>query len=73
MQGLPAVREITSKRIGNALRRLAEDLATERRRAVLLEQENRELRARLEALRRRAQEQEAPAPTEDPSSRDNAS
>jgi chromosomal replication initiation ATPase DnaA len=73
MRGLPAVREITSKRIGNALRRLAEDLATERRRAVLLEQENRELRTRLEALRRRAQEQEASAPREDPSSRDAAS
>ena len=73
MQGLPAVREITSKRIGNALRRLAEDLATERRRAVLLEQENRELRTRLDALRLRAEEPEASAPTKDPPSRDDAS
>jgi hypothetical protein len=47
-----AVREVSSEQVGTALRRLAADLVSERRRVALLERENRELRAQLEALRR---------------------
>jgi hypothetical protein len=49
---LPRVREVTSERVGFALRQLAEDVVTERRRVRSLERENRELRAQLELLRR---------------------
>jgi hypothetical protein len=48
------VKEVSSEQIGTALRRLAADLVAERRRVALLERENRELRAQLEALRRPA-------------------
>jgi hypothetical protein len=41
---------VGSERIGTALRALAEDLVTERRRVLLLRRENRELRAELAAL-----------------------
>jgi hypothetical protein len=47
-----SVREVSSEQIGTALRRLAADLVAERRRVVMLERENRELRAQLEELRR---------------------
>ena len=40
----------SKERIGSALRALAADLVTERRRVVLLRRENRELRAKLAAL-----------------------
>ncbi len=36
--------------VGTALRRLVEELVAERRRIVLLERENRELRAQIEAV-----------------------
>lgn len=44
------VKELTSERVGFALRQLAEDVVTERRRVRKLERENRELRAQLELL-----------------------
>ena len=40
------------ERVGRALRKMAEDLVTERRRIVVLERENRKLRAQLEELQR---------------------
>jgi cell shape-determining protein MreC len=46
------VKEVRSDRIGFALRQLAEDVVHERRRAMTLERENRELKAQLEALQR---------------------
>ena len=46
-----SVREVSSEQVGTALRRLAADLVSERRRVAWLERENRELRAQLEALR----------------------
>ena len=46
------MRELTSERVGFALRQLAEDVVTERRRVRKLERENRELRAQLDLLRR---------------------
>ena len=48
----PTVSEVGVDRVGRALRRMAEDLVTERRRVVLLQRENRELRTQLEELRR---------------------
>lgn len=50
------MREVSVDRVGNALRRLAEDLVTERTRVALLQRENRELRRRLEALERVAED-----------------
>jgi 3-polyprenyl-4-hydroxybenzoate decarboxylase len=44
--------EVAADRVGRALKRMAEDLVTERRRVVLLQRENRELRIQLEQLRR---------------------
>ncbi|HUA45205.1 MAG TPA: hypothetical protein VMA77_08270 [Solirubrobacteraceae bacterium] len=55
------MREVTSKRLGNALRRLAEDLATERGRVATLQRENKELRTRLAALRVRLEEHAPPS------------
>jgi chaperonin cofactor prefoldin len=46
------VKEVGADRVGRALRQMAEDLVTERRRVVLLQRENRELRTQLEELRR---------------------
>jgi hypothetical protein len=46
------VTEVGPERVGRALRKMAEDLVTERRRVVLLERENRELRSQLEELQR---------------------
>jgi hypothetical protein len=46
------VNEVGPERVGRALRKMAEDLVTERRRVVLLERENRELKAQLEELQR---------------------
>jgi hypothetical protein len=46
------VKEVGPERVARALRKMAEDLVTERRRVVLLERENRELRAQLEELQR---------------------
>jgi hypothetical protein len=51
MRASRAVKDVSSEQIGTALRRLAADLVAERRRVALLERENRELRAQLEALR----------------------
>jgi DNA repair exonuclease SbcCD ATPase subunit len=42
------------QQIGTALRALAEDLVTERRRVLMLRRENRELREQLESIRSRA-------------------
>lgn len=39
--------ELSGEQVGSALRRLAQELADERRRVVLLERENRELRAQI--------------------------
>jgi hypothetical protein len=55
------MREISSQRLGTALRALAEDLVTERRRVTLLERENRELKRELEQLRRSAAERNVEA------------
>ncbi|MGO9497634.1 MAG: hypothetical protein ACLQA5_13165 [Solirubrobacteraceae bacterium] len=44
--------EVGPERVARALRKMAEDLVTERRRVVILQRENRELRAQLEELRR---------------------
>jgi hypothetical protein len=46
------VKEVGPERVGRALRKMAEDLVTERRRVVLLQRENRELKAQLEELQR---------------------
>jgi hypothetical protein len=43
---------VSREQVGSALRRLAQDLIAERRRVADLERENRELRARIEALER---------------------
>ena len=48
----PNVNEVGPERVGRALRKMAEDLVTERRRVVLLQRENRELKAQLEELQR---------------------
>jgi hypothetical protein len=49
-----AVADLGPERIGSALRRLAEDLVSERRRVALLERENRRLKTELEKLRAQA-------------------
>ena len=43
---------VSREQVGSALRRLAQDLIEERRRVSELERENRELKARVEALER---------------------
>jgi hypothetical protein len=45
---------VSREQVGSALRRLAQDLISERRRVAELERENRELKARIEALERTA-------------------
>lgn len=64
---LLGVRELRSDRVGFALRQLAEDLVTERRRVLQLERENRELRAELELLRHSPAEQSRRSPDRDAS------
>jgi hypothetical protein len=56
------VNEVGPERVGRALRKMAEDLVTERRRVVLLQRENRELRSQLEELQRLVASQREPAP-----------
>ena len=46
------VKEVGPERVARALRKMAEDLVSERRRVVALERENRELRGQLEELQR---------------------
>jgi hypothetical protein len=46
------VNEVGPERVARALRKMAEDLVTERRRVALLQRENRELRAQLAELQR---------------------
>jgi hypothetical protein len=55
------VNEVGPERFGRALRKMAEDLVAERRRVVLLERENRELRAQLEELQRVVAAEREPA------------
>ena len=55
------VNEVGPERVGRALRKMAEDLVTERRRVVLLERENRELKAQLEELQRLLAAESEPA------------
>lgn len=50
------VNDVAHERVGSALRRMAEDLVSERRRVRVLQRENRELRMQLEALRRELEE-----------------
>ena len=53
---------VSSEQIAGALRRLAADLVAERRRVAVLERENRELRAELEALKTEADKAKQPSP-----------
>ena len=53
--------EVGPERFGRALRKMAEDLVAERRRVVLLERENRELRVQLEELQRVVAAEREPA------------
>ncbi len=46
------MKQVEPERVGRALRQMAEDLVTERRRVVLLQRENRQLKTELEELRR---------------------
>ena len=46
------MKQVEPERVGRALRQMAEDLVTERRRVVLLRRENRELKAQVEELQR---------------------
>ncbi len=55
------VNEVGPERFGRALRKMAEDLVTERRRVVVLQRENRELRAQLEELQRSVAADREPA------------
>jgi hypothetical protein len=55
------VKEVGPERVGRALRKMAEDLVTERRRVVLLERENRQLKAQLEELQRLLADEREPA------------
>ncbi len=55
------VNEVGPERVARALRKMAEDLVTERRRVVVLERENRELRAQLEELQRAVAADREPA------------
>ena len=54
----PATVGVSREQVGTALRRLAQDLMAERRRAAALERENQELRAELERLQRAIGERE---------------
>ena len=53
--------EVGPERVARALRKMAEDLVTERRRVVVLQRENRELRAQLEELQRLVAAEREPA------------
>ena len=53
--------EVGPERVARALRKMAEDLVTERRRVVVLQRENRELRAQLEELKRVVAAEREPA------------
>ncbi|HTP21322.1 MAG TPA: hypothetical protein VMJ65_17085 [Solirubrobacteraceae bacterium] len=55
------VNEVGPERVGRALRKMAEDLVTERRRVVLLQRENRELRSQIEELQRLVAAEREPA------------
>jgi hypothetical protein len=55
------VKEVGPERVGRALRKMAEDLVTERRRVVVLQRENRELKAQLEELQRLLAAEREPA------------
>jgi hypothetical protein len=55
------VNEVGPERVARALRKMAEDLVTERRRVVVLERENRKLRAQLEELQRVVAAEREPA------------
>jgi hypothetical protein len=55
------MKQVEPERVGRALRQMAEDLVTERRRVVLLQRENRQLKTELEELRRVVAEQIPPA------------
>jgi hypothetical protein len=55
------VKEVGPERVARALRKMAEDLVTERRRVVVLQRENRELRAQLEELQRLVAAEREPA------------
>ena len=55
------VKEVGPDRVRRALHKMAEDLVTERRRVVLLERENRELRSKLEELQRSIAAEQQPA------------
>ena len=55
------VKEVGPDSVGRALRRMAEDLVSERRRVVLLQRENRELRMQLEELQRSLDAEREPA------------
>jgi regulator of replication initiation timing len=55
------MREISGERLGTALRTLAQDLVSERRRVTQLERENRELRRELEQLRHSVADREIEA------------
>ncbi|HUA02682.1 MAG TPA: hypothetical protein VMB27_02190 [Solirubrobacteraceae bacterium] len=50
------MKQVEPERVGRALRQMAEDLVTERRRVVSLQRENRQLKTELEELRRVAAE-----------------
>jgi hypothetical protein len=56
------VNQVAPERVARALRKMAEDLVTERRRVVILQRENRELRSQLEELRRSIAADREPAP-----------
>ena len=56
------VKEVGPHRVARALHKMAEDLVTERRRVVLLERENRELRSQLEELQRAMAAEREPGP-----------
>jgi len=56
MPTCPKMKQVEPERVGRALRQMAEDLVTERRRVVLLQRENRQLKTELEELRRVAAE-----------------
>ncbi len=55
------VNEVGPERVGRALRKMAEDLVAERRRVMVLERENRELRSQLEELQRSITAEPEPA------------
>jgi hypothetical protein len=55
------MREISGERLGTALRTLAQDLVSERRRVTQLERENRDLRRELAQLRHSVADRDAEA------------